>query len=189
MIADGIDIDIFSLLKIKLFLVKAIGFTDTSMVPSPSGNAFHVRFAAVDNIPDLAIPIVNALSGVLDAQHPYDLPSSAMGGIYADDDNPWRLLVGTIFVDVLLATFCSVENLLSLPDSTVKGMLESLMIIIYKHDLDSRPLKQYQNYLRRAIRCTLDLLLEATSYELRRLALSVVQACTKRWTTLMGNIL
>jgi len=188
MIADGITIDTPSLLEIKLRLVQVIGFTDVSKVPSPSGHAFYIRFTKVEKIPNLAIPCINELSSLLDAHHRFDLASSAMGGPYADDVIPWPLLVGAIFVDVLLIMFCTVEDVLSLPDLTVRAMLESLLIIIYKHDLESRPLKHLQIYLRKAVRRALDILSKEVTYEIRQLALSVVQACTKRWLALMGNL-
>jgi hypothetical protein len=63
-------------------------------------------------------------------------------------------------------------------------MLESLMIVIYKHDLDAKPLKHLHGAMIRAVRRAMDLVSQDISYEVRQLALSVVQAYVKRWPTL-----
>lgn len=186
MIEDGVNIDIFSLLKIKFHLAQVVGFRDVSIVPASNGHAFHVRLSDLDTIPAQSIPCVNQLPKVLDAPHSFDLAPSAMGGPYADDDTPFSLLVGAIFVEVSLAVFFHASDLLSLPVLTVKSMLESLMIVIYKHDLDIKPLKHLHGALMRAVRRAMELVSQDISYEIRQLALSVVQAYVKRWPTLRG---
>ena len=188
MIADGISIDTFSLLKIKLHLVQILGFQNVSHSPAPSGYTFHVRIGEPDSIADIALPCVDQLLTVLDSHHPFQLAPSAMDSPYADDDTPLPLLVGTIFVDVSLIMFCAVKDILALPVLTVKSMLESLMVIIFKHDFESRTLKHLQKTLRNALQRVLELLLQDISYELRQLALSVIQACTKRWSGLMSSL-
>jgi hypothetical protein len=85
--------------------------------------------------------------------------------------------------------FYTVEDICALPVLTMKNMLESLTIIIHKHDLDSRPLKHLPSHLRKALRRVLDLLLRDIGYEIKQLALSVIQACTKKRSALMGNLL
>jgi hypothetical protein len=186
MIEDGVNIDIFSLLKIKFHLAQVIGFNEVSIVPASSGYAFHVRLGDFVGIPQQSILCVNQLSMVLDACHPFDLAPSAVGGPYVEDDTPPSLLVGAIFVDIALALFSHTADLLSLPIITIKNMLESLMIVIYKHDLDVKPLKHLHSSLMRAVRRAMDLVSEDISYEIRQLALSVVQAYVKRWPTLRG---
>jgi hypothetical protein len=184
MIENGITIDIFSLLKIKFHLAQVIGFQDVSIVPASSGHAFHVRLGNEVDILEQSIPCVNHLPMILDAHHPFDLAPSAVGGPYVEDDTPCSLLVGTIFVDVLLFILSGTTDLLSLPILTTKSILESLMIVIYKHDLDAKPLKHLHGSLMRAVRRTMDLACQDISYEIRQLALSVVQAYVKRWPTL-----
>jgi hypothetical protein len=189
MIADGVAVDLYSLQKIKIHLLQVAGFNDVVAVPRATGEGFHVTFSTLEAVPEVAFPCINELSPVLDALRPFKLAPSAMSGPYADDDDPWPLLVGSIFVDVALAIFCGVHDLLSLPILTLKSMLESLMIIIYKHDLESKPLKNLQNNLRKAVRRAMELLLMDVSYELRQLALSSVQAFVKRWPALVGGII
>jgi len=184
MIEDKVNIDIFSLLKIKFHLAQVIGFSDVSIVPASSGHAFHVRLGDLGNMSEQGIPCVNQLPVVLDAGHPFDLAPSAVGGPYVEDDTPSSLLVGAIFVDVSLAILSLTTNLLSLPILTIKSMLESLMIVIYKHNLDAKPLKHLHSSLMRAVRRAMELVSQDISYEIRQLALSAVQAYVKRWPTI-----
>jgi hypothetical protein len=189
MIADDISIDLFSLQKIKIHLLQVVGFSDVIVVPMTSGEGFHVTFSKLGTIPELAFPCINQLSTVLDATRPFKLAPSAMGGSHPEDVETWPLLVGTLFVDVLLITFCEVRSLLSLPILTLRSMLESLIIIIYKHDFESKPLQHLHHSLRKAVRRTMEVLLRDVSYELRQLALAVVQAFVKRWAVLAGSLI
>ncbi|KAJ7285806.1 hypothetical protein C8J57DRAFT_1431486 [Mycena rebaudengoi] len=151
MIADGIQINDFSFHKIKVYLAKAIGFTD--VVAVTSSGTFDVQFGDAGHIPDASLPCVNELLSVLDAPHPLT-----------------TLLVGSTLVDLSLGLFCTAD-LLSLPVLTLKSMVESLGIIIYKHDFEHRRMKHLQPALRRAVLRALDLMLEDISYEIRQLAL------------------
>lgn len=189
MIADGIAIDTTSLLKIKEHLVRLVGFPEVVLTVSGSGSAFFVSYGELDTIERLAFPCLDDLLLVLDAWHTFELAPSAMGGPYSEEDTRTRLLVGSAFTDVILNVFIRAENLLSLPPLTLKNLLKALLAVIYKHDLDSKPLKHLQGHLRRALRRTLDLILEDKhlSYELRQLALSACQAFIKRWSAIIGN--
>lgn len=189
MIEDGVSIDTFSLLKVKFHLAQVIGFKDVSVVPASSGHAFHIRLGDAEDIPHSSIPCVNHLSMILDASHPYDLSPSAIGGPLVDDDTPSTMLVGTIFVDITLYLFDQAANISTLPALTVKSLLESLMIIIYKHDIDVRPLKHLHTPLMRAVRRAMEFVSQDISYEIRQLALSVVQAHVKRWPNLRNTFL
>lgn len=189
MIADGASIDIFSILKIKFHLAQVLGFDNVSIVPASHGQAFHVRLDEFVELPEQSLPCITQLSMVFDAFHPFNLAPSAVGGLYVEDETLFPLLVGAIFVDVLLHTFIHVQDLAALPVLTVKSMLESLMIIIYKHDLDIKPLKHLYIVLVKAVRRALELVSLDISYEIRQLALSVVQAYVKRWPNLRGSFI
>lgn len=189
MIADGVAIDNFTLLKLKIHLVQVAGFNGISAIPSQGGHSFYVQFGEAKEIPELALPCISSLLPVLDAYHHIDLSPSAMAGANGHDDRPLSVLVGSIFVDVLLALFCTVRDLSSLPLLTLKSMLETLCVVIYKHDFESRALRHLQQTLRRAVLRALDVLSQDTSYEIRQLALSVTQAFIKRWHGFMGSII
>lgn len=191
MIADDISIDVFSLLKLKNILVRLLGYRDVSLIPTSTGRSFYVRFSQLNEISTWAYPCLDDLMLVMDSPSPLELAPSAMGGPFADDEIPSTLLVGSAFVDVILDLFAQSQDLAFLPSLTLKNLLKTLIIVIYKHDFDSRPLRHLHANLRTAARRTLDLLLAERylSYELRQLALSICQAFIKRWPYIIGNFL
>ncbi|KAI0324520.1 hypothetical protein GY45DRAFT_1288775 [Cubamyces sp. BRFM 1775] len=187
MLADGITAELNSLLKLKDHLARALGFAEVEMLTAGTSNTFYVRFSSLDAIPEAAYPCINELMVILDSATPYDLPSSALGGRSIDDDAPSSLLVGSAFVDLFLETFIQCDDLESLPPITLKNMLKSLIIVIYKHDFDNRVLKPFQVLLRRAIKRAQELLLTDLSYDVRQLVLTSCHAFIKRWPHLTGN--
>ncbi|KAI6150742.1 hypothetical protein BKA82DRAFT_122595 [Pisolithus tinctorius] len=186
MMESGMEVDILSCLKLKYHLAKVLGFSDVESVPTASGRSFYIRFEKLDSISATTFPCVQALPRILDAHHNFDLPPVVMGSTLVEDDKPCRVLVGTIFVDLVLAIFCSSLDLLALPILTLKSLLEALMIITFKHDFGSVAIRHLDVSLRKALRKTLDLLLLDVSYELRQLALSVIQTFIRRGTAITG---
>jgi hypothetical protein len=189
MIANGIPIDLFSLLRVKVELLRISGFTDVDVVPHNNGQSFHVTFSKLGIIPRLALPCIHDLPTLLDAPYPFRLPSSAMGGPLTDDDATDSLLVGSVFVDFALAIFCGSTDLGSLSTQTVKAMLESIIIIINKHDLESRPLRYLQSPLFKAVRRAMELVSADITYEIRQLALSVTQSFVTKWQNLGSSFI
>lgn len=187
MLSDGIEVDISSLLKLKDHLARALGFAEVEMVSAGTGNAFSVRFSNLTAVPEVAYPCLNELMLLLDAAVPYDLVPSSMGGRFADEETASTLLVGSAFVDVFLETFIHCQGLENLPAVTLKNMLKSLIIVIYKHDFDSRALKLFQPQLRKAVKRAQELLLMDLSYDIRQLVLTLCHAFIKRWPNLTGN--
>lgn len=191
LIADGISVDLFSLLKLKNHVVRVLGFAETSLVSSSNGQSFFVRFSEISQIPRCSFPCFSDLLVILDSSEPMDVTPFSMGGPYTGEDSSSRLLVGTVFVDVVLEIFISYPELLSLPPLMLKNLLKAMMVIIYKHDFDSKPLRHLNLNLRNAVRRVLDLVLEdkILSYESRQLALSVCQSFIKRWPIVSGNFI
>ncbi|KAJ7709877.1 hypothetical protein B0H17DRAFT_1029591 [Mycena rosella] len=181
MIADGIPITAFHLQKVKVSLSKALGFADIAVTPSSNGHTFDVQFGDAQHIPEASLPCVNELLSVLDAPHVFHLEPPGVEPVSS------TFLVGSNFVDVSFNLFCT-GDLLSLPILTLKSMVESLGVIIYKHDFEHRRMKHLQPTLRRAVLRALELMLEDVSYEIRQLALSVTQAFIKRWPAYTGSI-
>ncbi|KAJ7111596.1 hypothetical protein C8R43DRAFT_935944 [Mycena crocata] len=182
MIADGIPINPFDLQKIKASLAKALGFADVTVTPSAHGQNFDVHFGDAKHIPDASLPCVNELLSVLDAPHVMSLEPPGV------DPAASTYLVGSTLVDVSLNLFCT-GDLLSLPILTLKSMVESLGVIIYKHNFEHKQMKHLQPTLRRAVLRALELMLDNISYEIRQLALSVTQAFIKRWPAYTGSII
>ncbi|KIP09568.1 hypothetical protein PHLGIDRAFT_67270 [Phlebiopsis gigantea 11061_1 CR5-6] len=188
MIADGITIDLFSLLRLKDQLVRTLGYQDVATIPSANGHTFHVQFRGITSIPSTAFPCITDIMLVVDSAHPYELSCSAMGGPDVEDETPYSLLVGSAFVDIVLGLFSQVEDPASLPPLVLKNLLKTLIIAMQKHDFDSRAMRHLQGELRTALRCCLTLLLneEQLSIELRQLALSNCQVFINRWPNVMG---
>jgi hypothetical protein len=188
MITDGIMIDSSVLLKLKAHLVQIIGFGDILVTSSPSRHSLHVQFGEVPEIPELSLPCIHGLLSVLDAYHTVDLSHFSMVGANEQDERPLSLLIGSVFVDVSLVIFCTIRQLSALPVLASKALLETLCVIIYKHDFESQALRHLQQSLRRAVLRALDIMSQDISYELRQLALSVVQAFIKRCHPFMGSV-
>ena len=185
MIADGITIDIYSLLKIKDQLLRVMGYRDVSLVPSANGHNFYVQFEGITNIPLPSLSCISDLMLILDAPHPFELSCAAMGGPDKDDETLSPLIIGSPFVDVLLDLLVTLEHLSLLPPLPLKNLLKALIIVLQKHDFDSMPLRYLQAKLRNALRNCLGLLSddEHLSLELRQLALSACQVFINRWAT------
>ncbi|KAJ7063344.1 hypothetical protein C8F01DRAFT_1132647 [Mycena amicta] len=175
MIADGIPIDSFAMQKIKAALVKALGFAEVTVTPSLTGPGIDVYFGDAHAVPDASLPCLNELLSVLDSPH-----------LITSDERSY--LVGSTLVDVTFNLFCTGELHL-LPILTLKSLVESLGVIIYKHDFEQKNMKHLQPTLRRAVLRALDLMLEDVSYEIPQLALSATQAFIKRWPAYIGTIL
>lgn len=186
MVAEGISIDIGSLLKLKEHLARTLGFTEVALIAT-GNSAFYVKFSSLYSVPEAAYPCLNEMMLAMDSAQPYNLAPSAMGARPSDDEVAASLLVGSVFVDLFLETFYHCEQIEKIPALTLKNMLKSLIIVIYKHDFDSRPLRPFQAELRRAVKRTLDLLLVDLSYDIRQLVLTTCHAFIKRWPHLIGN--
>ncbi|KAF9227889.1 hypothetical protein BS17DRAFT_410421 [Gyrodon lividus] len=186
MMESGIEIDLLSCRKLKLHLAKIVGFNEVEAVPTPSGRAFYIRFEKLENIPVSCYPCIHVFPRILDAPYTFDLPPSMMGSPLVDDDKPCRVLIGTIWVDLVLSIICSIEDPLTLPVLTLKSLLESLMTVIFKHDFSSLAIKHLDVLLRKALRKTLDVLLLDISYELRQVTLSAIQTYIRRGTAISG---
>lgn len=182
MIAEGVPIDVFSYLKIKMQLVALIGFSGATLVPAPSGHSFHVHFGELKSLNPSSLPCIPGLMVLLDAYRLFDLAPSAMTANGADDDNPYPVIVGSVIADVFLGLFqYLLDNFNDFPYPHIKVMLQSLIIVIYKHDVESIPLRHLREVVRRIMKRVPDLLLADIGSESKQLILTAIQAYRKRW--------
>lgn len=128
MIADGVKIDTFDLLKVKSHLLEILGFADVISVPASTGHAFHIGFGNLDVIPSFTLPCLQQLPFVIDSSHEFGVSPSSMGGPFVEDDGSVSLLIGSLFVDVSLAVLAYARELLALPVLTIKSLLESVSL-------------------------------------------------------------
>ena len=133
LLADGISIDLLSLLRIKVVLLRLIGFKDVAMINRSTVHSFYVTFSVLESIPAFALPCIHDLPAVLDAAHPFHLPPSAMGGPHAEDETPVSSLVGSIFVDVLLVVFLR----LATPGNDVGTYAQKLSGVHHNHHIQT----------------------------------------------------
>ncbi|KAH9180668.1 hypothetical protein EDB89DRAFT_1920409 [Lactarius sanguifluus] len=187
MIGSGISIDLPNLLKLKKHLVRILGFSNISTVRAPGSHLFYVAFDHTKITAYDVSPCMDELLTVLDASHPFSLVASAMTESLPPNDAPASLLVGSIFVDIPVALITGSEDLLDLPTLTTKRLIECLLLVMYKHDMESLPLRHLQGNLRRAVRRVLNLVPTELSYELRQLALTVAQTYVKLWPNTAGS--
>ncbi|KAF8964709.1 hypothetical protein BDZ97DRAFT_1815206 [Flammula alnicola] len=186
MIADGIEIDNFSLMKLKVQFVQVAGFSKISVIPTQSGESFHLQFTDITEISESAYPCIEELPHVVDAPYYAKLTHSALGIADHREDEIASVLIGSAFLDASLCILGTLRNLSSLPVLTLKCVLEALYITIHKYDFDDASFQHLQPLLRRAILRSIELLSQDISYELRQLALSIAQASIKKWHTFLG---
>lgn len=184
MIADGIEIDSFSIMKLKVQFVQISGFNRVTVVPTQSGQSFNLQFDAITEISESSYPCIEELIRVIDAPYHLNLPYTALG--ISDDDKSANVLVGSAFLDTSLCILGKLRSLSSLPVLTLKCLLETLHIAIHKYDFEDRLYQHLQPMLRGAVLKAIELLSKDISYELRQLSLSIAQAAIKKWHSFLG---
>lgn len=131
MVANGVMIPVHSLLKLKLHLVRTIGFSSTELAAATFGHDYHVAFSKLQELPESAFPCINPMMKVLDAPERIKYQLSAMG-VYSETDPFVDGLVGEFFVDVSLRVLSNATNIAEVPYVAQRGLIESLIIIIHK---------------------------------------------------------
>jgi hypothetical protein len=109
-----------------------------------------------------------------------------MLGVSSDTDTA-STLVGSGFVDVILAFINDFEDIIRLPYLSAKMLLQSLIVAIIKHDFDSKLLKPLYPQLRKAVRKALSVAMSEESYDLRQLGISVAQVFIKTRPGIAGS--
>ncbi|KIK57795.1 hypothetical protein GYMLUDRAFT_228917 [Collybiopsis luxurians FD-317 M1] len=179
MIAEGIKIDYNDLLRIKQYVARVLGFDDVHAVPANNGHSFFVEFGDLKSIPPFAYPIISHMFALLDAPHTLSITDAELQGFV--NDRVWPLLVGSPYVDILFGIFTlSLADLLLLPVLTLKCLLESLGVVIYKHNIENVYLRHLQPHLKRAVSRVMEIMLQDTNYECRQVGLSVVQSYIRK---------
>lgn len=182
MIADGVPIDTFSYLKIKMQLVAVWGFRGSTLIPAPSGHSFHVQFGELKALNTGALPCLQGLMSLLDAYRLFDLAPSAMTASSIEDETTYPVIVGSVVLDVFLALFqYLLDNVFDFPYPQIKIMLQSLIIVIYKHDVEVAPLRHLREAVRRTVKRASSLLSKDIGSEAKQLVLTAIQAYRKRW--------
>ncbi|KDR81629.1 hypothetical protein GALMADRAFT_239698 [Galerina marginata CBS 339.88] len=186
MIADGVEIDNFSVMKLKVQFVQIAGFGQISVFPSQSGQSFNLQFGDISEISDSAYPCIEELAHVVDAPHYLKLSYAALGIPDGPENKTVSVLIGSVFLDASLSILGTLRSVASLPVLTLKCVLETLYIIIHKYDFEDHLFQHLQPLLRRSVLRVMELLSTDISYELRQLSLSIAQASIKKWHSFLG---
>ena len=137
------------------------------------------EFGDIKSIPAFAYPCIGHLFVLLDAPHSLPISDAELQGFV--NDRTWPLLVGSPYVDILLGLFTlTLEDILLLPVLTLKSLLESLGVVVYKHNMENVYLRHLQPKLKRAVSRVMEIMLQDINYECRQVALSVVQSYIKK---------
>jgi len=188
MLSDGIEIDSFYLMKLKVQFVRFMGFSNVSVMPTPNHQSFYLKFGDIGEIFEMSFSCIEQLVHVVDSPHVIGLPHSALGIVNEHDAKTNIVLVGSVFVDATLCMVCTLRDFPSLPVLTLKSLLESLYIIIQKYDFEDSLFRHLQPLLRKAILRIMGLLSKtAISYELRLLSLTIAQTTIRRFYTFLGS--
>lgn len=186
MIADGVEIDNFSVMKLKTQFVQIAGFSQISVIPTQNGQSFQLLFGDVSELSSSAYPCIEEMAHLVDAPHYCNLPYAALGIPDGPEDKTVNGLIGSTFLDVTLSILGTLQDMSSLPVLTLKCLLEALYIIIHKYDFEDRLFRHLQPMTRRALLRVVELLSTNMSYEIRQLSLFIAQAAIKNWYSFLG---
>lgn len=165
MLPAGEYIDLANCKVLKNTLAKTLGFR--TLAPT---------FQDLESVPSHALPCILGLVELLDASRPLALTTSMMGQVHPDGNIVGEHLVGSYFVDIHLALFNQINDLLSIPVTYLKRILDGLIIVVYKHTLSSPPLAHLQGPFAHAMTRSMLLLSSGITIETQQLIVSLYHA-------------
>ncbi|KAF5365590.1 hypothetical protein D9758_003325 [Tetrapyrgos nigripes] len=175
MISGNLRPDSYNVLaRIKVHLARVMGFEGVRTVLDENGYTLRVIFGEVKILMS-SLPCIHQFPVLFDASHQFSVDD----GYVQDSSSPF--LVGSPFIDILLGLFDSPDDIAALPVLTLKSMLESLGIVILKHNFEDIRIRLQQPALKRAVSRVMELMLRDINYECRQVALSTLQAYIKKW--------
>lgn len=166
MIAEGLATSSNTVWELREHLIKALCFNNVAYSTS-SGTSF-TETGTLGNIPEAALSLIHEMLPVFDAAHPLQSLNPTSGQTIVDDSISSQILIGSPFVDVCLNLICMSPALDQLPPLTLKSLMETLGIIIYKHDFDRGFLRSFHPTLRKAVTRILEVMLNDISYSTLR---------------------
>ena len=191
MLSDGVIVDDITLIKIKAQLVRSLGFRDVSITPAGvNGHASQLSYGEIKSIPESAYPCFGNLISLLDSWHKVELPYPVINMNSYDDGKEVEVLIGSPFADIPINILATYENVLLLPVLVIKRLLESIHVIIYKHDFEGHSHSLFpSHFFRKAIMRSLDFLVTDVPFEVRQIAFLTIQSFFRRATTLTSPLI
>jgi hypothetical protein len=187
MVADSVPIDPWDLVKLKFHVAIGLGFRDAKLRESMPPGSLEVSYGELD--PKDSSALMTCLSGlkrVLDVSKQISWPRMS------SDAEPMRELVGAVFVEVVVRVICSDIDLAKLPYLPLRDLLDCLLIVVYKHELQSKTAHSSPaaEGITDAIRRVTALLpSEAVAFDNRLLIIAISSAALERYPKLVISIL
>ncbi|VDB82999.1 unnamed protein product [Peniophora sp. CBMAI 1063] len=185
LISAGLPVDTNNYMTVKFHLLRVLGFKNVAIVPSATAQSFYISYTKLQSVPDYAWPCADELLTLFDSAN--RLPVSPAMTSASQDEEQQPMLVGSIFVDVILTLIIDAPDFTLLPYMSAKMLLESLIVVIHKHDFDSKALGYLFGSLRAAAKRALSVALSEAPYDLRQLGVSVASAFIKTWRKDAGS--
>ncbi|KZT61428.1 hypothetical protein CALCODRAFT_9999 [Calocera cornea HHB12733] len=189
LVAHGVVIQALDLLKVKVFLARQLGFSKAVLRIAGDGTC-HVAPGpvSVPEPPEQGLACLAATKRVLDASTKISVSPSILG-VNLPPDAAVPCLIGAPLVDLVLIVLRATQDLATMSHLVLRSWLESLIIIILKHDMRSPVLKHLDTDLKTAVARTTEILTSNAPYDNRQLALTVNQCYVKKFGGEGGAIL
>lgn len=129
MLTDKIEASLDAIVQIKFMVVRFLGFSSARRVPTANGRFLYVQLGEIEKVNDYASNIIQPLLRLLDTSHKFRLPASLLGHWNQDPEDG---LLGNLFVDIIAKIWENAQTVQSLSYVSIRGLLESLLVIIVK---------------------------------------------------------
>jgi hypothetical protein len=183
MIADGVAIDPWDLVKLKFHVAMALGFRNAKLRESLPPGSLEVDFGDRDS--SASLTCLASLKRVLDVSKQVTWPRMS------NDAESVQELVGASFVEILVHVISGVD-LAKIPNLQLRDLLDCLLIVVYKHELEKKTVHSafaapgIIDAVRRV--CTI-LPSEAVSLDNRLLVISISSTMLEHYPRLIVSIL
>ncbi|CAG8469401.1 8345_t:CDS:10, partial [Diversispora eburnea] len=173
MLANGIEINKEQIIKLKFVVVSNLGFTDYDFIQNM-----------------MMISCLGNLKKVLDRPIYLRNSNKTNNHINTEEIDLEDELAGGYFVDVIFSLINSSVDMSKLSHLMFKIWIELLLIVIYKHKIEDRRNRDFEETLANAMRKISELLLEDNiTEENKQLTIELATSLLKRAPMLTVNIL
>nr|CAG8533934.1 14864_t:CDS:10 [Entrophospora candida] len=191
MLANGIEMNLEQIIKLKYFVAHNLGFTDSRIDNSNGVMSFH--FGEFRYVPDdftqnmMMVSILGNLKRVLDTPIYLNNDKEELEDGKASSEN--EMLAGGYFIEIVLAMFNSSADMTSLSHLMLKTWIELLLIIVYKHKIENKYNRELEESLVSAMKKLSELLSKDITDENKQLIVELSSSLLKRAPMLTVNIL
>ncbi|CAH1761786.1 14909_t:CDS:10 [Entrophospora sp. SA101] len=191
MLANGIEMNLEQIIKLKYFVAHNLGFIDSRIDNSNGVMSFH--FGEFRYVPDdftqnmMMVSILGNLKRVLDTPIYLNNDKEELEDGKASSEN--EMLAGGYFIEIVLAMFNSSADMTSLSHLMLKTWIELLLIIVYKHKIENKYNRELEESLVSAMKKLSELLSKDITDENKQLIVELSSSLLKRAPMLTVNVL